>query len=120
MFLIIYGLFSLHSAETPKINQATPIANPIPQPTAKIVEMPSMSNKYENFLKDLRSAPGVISVDREYATLWVQVPGSQEFQARGQEFADMISQWYKAEMGQEICVRTYYGNRRTIGNSCKW
>jgi len=76
------------------------------------------ANQFDDFMKELKSAPGVITAFREELTLWVQVPGSSEFQARGQEFADMIAAWYTRAVGGVICVRVFYGDRRTIGRTC--
>jgi len=75
-------------------------------------------NKFDNFMEELKRAPGVITAFREGLTLWVQVSGTSEFQARGQEFADMISAWYTKEVGGLVCVRVFYGNRNTIGSAC--
>jgi hypothetical protein len=80
--------------------------------------IPAGSNKFDNFINELRGSHGVITAFREGLTLWVQVPGSSEFQARGQEFADMISAWYTRAVGGVVCVRVFYGNRRTIGRTC--
>ena len=46
-------------------------------------------------------------------------------QARGQELADMMGQWYKAQVGGDvgICVRVYYGaverSETVASNSCE-
>lgn len=75
-------------------------------------------DNFDAFMAELKKAPGVITAFREYTTLWVQVPGTLDFQVRGQEFADMILAWYLRDVGHIGCVRVFYGNRRTIGRAC--
>ena len=76
------------------------------------------ANQFDSFMQDLRNAPNVITAFREGLTIWVQVPGSSEYQVRGQEFADMICTWYTRDVGGSVCVRVFYGKRHTVGRSC--
>ena len=78
------------------------------------------AGSFEDFMNGLNKAPGVITAHRESATLWVKIPGSADYMARGQELAEMIADWYKAKVGGVICVRVYYGDRHTIGKSCRY
>lgn len=80
----------------------------------------AQAGSMQSFLSQVRSAPGVISATQEVGTVWVQVQGTQDFQARGQELADMMAAWHKAEVGGPICIRIFYGNRNTIGRACNY
>lgn len=77
-------------------------------------------NNFDDFMKELSKAPGVIVAHREAATLWVKVAGTPDFKGRGQELAEMIADWYRAKVGGVICVRVYYGDRHTIGRACRY
>ncbi len=75
-------------------------------------------DNFGSFMAQLKKAPGVITAFREAMTLWVQVPGTVEFQDRGQELANIILIWYMNVVGGDICVRVFHGNRHTIGRAC--
>jgi hypothetical protein len=78
-----------------------------------------LGNNFDDFMSELKEAPGVIAAHREAATLWVKVAGPPDFKERAQELAEKIADWYKAKVGGIICVRVYYGNRHTIGKACR-
>lgn len=85
-----------------------------------VISTLSNANPLDDFMAEIKTAPGVINVFREGLTIWVQVPGSSDFQSRGQELADMFAAWHRNKIGGLTpCFRVFYGDRRTVGNSCR-
>ena len=75
-------------------------------------------NNFDDFMKELNEAPGVIVAHREAATLWVKVSGTSDFKEREQELVEKIADWYQAKFGGgrlfcfESSLERFYGSDR--------